>query len=296
MPTIPVDLRKILVPVDFSAPAEMALQSALAFAARFGGSVTLLHVIDTGRVVGELNEFGIGLTEIPRRAQERLALLASRSGDPALFGTVEVRNGRPSRKIAEVSRELGMNLIVISTHGYTGLDYVLLGGTAERVLREARCPVLVVRRGDPRPPAPTKILVPVDFSAASLEGLRFGLSLAHAFDAKVTVLHVVEPPGPMARLESDVHTYERKLRGGAKLHLDELHLEVGQPRDGFETAAATGAAYHEIVETARRDAFDLIVMASIGRSGLPDLLLGSVAERVVRHAPCSVLVVRAART
>jgi nucleotide-binding universal stress UspA family protein len=295
MQTIPFDLRKILVPVDFSAPAEMALQYALSFAMRFGGNVTLLHVIDTGRVVGELNEFGIGLTEIPRRAQERLALLASRFGDSAHFGTVEVRSGRPARKIAEVARELGTNLIVISTHGYTGLDYILLGGTAERVLREARCPVLVVRRGDSRPPIPKKILVPVDFSAPSLEGLRFALSFARAFDAKVTVLHAVEPPGPMTRLETDVHSYERKLRGGAKLHLDELHLEVGQPRDAFETAAATGAAYHEIVETAQRDAFDLIVMASTGRSGLPDLLLGSVAERVVRHATCPVLVVRATR-
>jgi nucleotide-binding universal stress UspA family protein len=80
--------------------------------------------------------------------------------------------------------------MVISTHGYTGLDYVLLGGTAERVIRHAPCPVLVVRRQDGRPPEPKKILVPVDFSPASLDGLRYALRLARPFGARLTALHV----------------------------------------------------------------------------------------------------------
>jgi nucleotide-binding universal stress UspA family protein len=289
------ELQKILVPVDFSGPSELALKYATAFAARFGGKIALLHVIEFGRLVGELSELDTGLTAIPRRVEERLAMLASRSGEPALFDKVAVRTGRPFHEIGAAASELGCDLIVISTHGYTGLDYVLLGGTAERVIRHAQCPVLVVRKEDWRAPEPQKILVPVDFSPASLDGLRYALGLARPFGANVTALHVVELLGPMARLEVDVHAHERKLREAAKFRLEELHLEVDEPASAFETVFREGTSYHEIVGMAQRGGFDLIIMASLGRSGLADVFLGSTAERVVRHAPCPVLVVRARR-
>jgi len=286
------ELQRILVPVDFSGPSELALRYATAFAAHFGGKIALVHVIESGRLVGELSESDTGMTEIPRRVEEQLCILASRSGEPALF---EVRTGRPSQKIGQAASELGGDLIVISTHGYTGLDYVLLGGTAERVIRHAPCPVLVVRRQDGHAPEPKKILVPVDFSPASLGGLRYALGLARPFGARLTALHVIEPLGPMARLEVDVDAHERKLREGVKLRLEELHLEVDEPAGAFDTLFREGTSYHEIVGMAQRGDFDLIIMASLGRSGLVDMLLGSTAERVVRHAPCPVLVVREPR-
>ncbi|HET9522903.1 MAG TPA: universal stress protein, partial [Terrimicrobiaceae bacterium] len=155
------ELQRILVPVDFSGPSELALRYATAFAAHFDGKIALVHVIESGRLVGELSESDTGMTEIPRRVEEQLCTLASRSGEPALFDKVEVRTGRPSQQIGQAAREFGGDLIVISTHGYTGLDYVLLGGTAERVICHAPCAVLVVRRQDGRTPEPKKILVPV---------------------------------------------------------------------------------------------------------------------------------------
>jgi nucleotide-binding universal stress UspA family protein len=289
------ELKRILVPVDFSGPSELALRYATAFAAHFGGKIALVHVIESGRLVGELSESDTGMTEIPRRVEEQLCSLASRSGEAALFDKVEVRAGRPSKSIGQAASEFGGDLIVISTHGYTGLDYVLLGGTAERVIRHAPCPVLVVRRQDRSAPEPKKILVPVDFSPASLDGLRYALGLARPFGARLTALHVVEPLGPMARLEVDMDAHERKLRNGVKLRLEKLHLEVDGPAGAFDTLFREGTSYHEIVAMAQRGDFDLISMASLGRSGLVDMLLGSTAERVVRHAPCPVLVVREPR-
>ena len=290
-----LNLQRILVPVDFSGSSELALRYATAFAARFGGKIALVHVIESGRLVGELSESDTGMTEIPRRVEEQLCMLASRSGGPALFDKVEVRTGRPSHKIGQAASGLGSGLIVISTHGYTGLDYLLLGGTAERVIRDAPCPVLVVRRQDGHAPEPKKILVPVDFSPASLDGLRYALGLALPFGARLTALHVIEPLGPMARFEVDVDAHERKLREGVRLRLEELHLEVDEPAGAFDTLFREGTSYHEIVGMAQRGDFDLIIMASLGRSGLVDMLLGSTAERVVRHAPCPVLVVREPR-
>ncbi|HEY5743456.1 MAG TPA: universal stress protein [Terrimicrobiaceae bacterium] len=127
---------------------------------------------------------------------------------------------------------------------------------------------------------------------ASLDGFRYALGLARPFGARLTVLHVVEPLGPMARL---VDAHERKLRKGVKLRLEKLHLEVDQRAGVFDTLFREGTSYYEIVAMAQRGDFDLIIMASLGRSGLVDMLLGSTAERVVRHAPCPVLVVRAPR-
>ena len=289
------ELRKILVPVDLSGPSEWALRYATALAPSFGGKIALLHVLESGRLVGEVSEFDTGMTAIPRRAEERLCMLASRSGEPALFGKMEVRTGQPFHEIDAAASELGSDLIVISTHGYTGLDYVLLGGTAERVIRHAPCPVLVVRQKGAHAPELKEILVPVDFSPASLDGLRYALELARPFGAKLTVFHVIEPLGPMARFEVDVHAHERKLCESAKFRLEALHVEVDEPAGAFETVFRGGTSYHEIVEMAQVGGFDLIIMASLGRSGLADMLLGSTAERVVRHAPCPVLVVRRPR-
>ena len=294
-------LRQILVPVDFSGPSEVALQCATAFAARLGGKIALVHVIESRRVVGELSESDTGMTEISRRVEEELCNLASRcslarrSGEPTLFDKVVVRTGRPSQQIGQAASELAGDLIVISTHGYTGLAYVLLGGTAERVIRHAPCSVLVVRRKDGRASEPKNILVPVDFSPASLIGLRYALGLARPFGARLTALHVIESLGPMVRLEVDVDAHKRKLREGVKLRLEELHLEVDEPAGAFDTLFREGTSYHEIVAIAQRGDFDLIIMASLGRTGLVDMLLGSTAERVVRHAPCPVLVVRERR-
>ena len=172
---------------------------------------------------------------------------------------------------------------------------MLLGGTAERVIRHAPCSVLVVRRKDGRASEPKNILVPVDFSPASLIGLRYALGLARPFGARLTALHVIESLGPMVRLEVDVDAHKRKLREGVKLRLEELHLEVDEPAGAFDTLFREGTSYHEIVAIAQRGDFDLIIMASLGRTGLVDMLLGSTAERVVRHAPCPVLVVRERR-
>ena len=148
----PLHLRSILVPVDFSTSSEQALRQAKAFAAKFGGKITLVHVIESGRYVGEFTELETGMTEIPRRVEERLRMLVSDSGEPALFDNVEVRAGRPFHEISRAASELDSDLIVMASLGRSGAADVLLGSTAERVVRHAPCPVLVVREL-PRPPS-----------------------------------------------------------------------------------------------------------------------------------------------
>jgi universal stress protein A len=141
-----LQLKHILVPVDFSEPSEKALKYAARFAEQFGSKVTVLHVIqpmvypaDFGyppTVVDTLDDAVRGQIE------ERLAALARMAGPDARR---LVRVGQPYFEIAAAADELKVDLIIINTHGRTGLKHVFLGSTAERVVRHAPCPVLTIR-------------------------------------------------------------------------------------------------------------------------------------------------------
>ncbi len=142
----PVSLKRILVPVDFSECSRKGLQYALAFARQFQAEVSLLHVVPD--VIAE-PRFSVpapdlqhALLEEGRREldEEIQAHAPQASGLKPL-----VRKGVPFQEIVQAAEELGADLIVVGTHGRTGLKHVLLGSTAERVVRHASCPVLVVR-------------------------------------------------------------------------------------------------------------------------------------------------------
>jgi nucleotide-binding universal stress UspA family protein len=141
-------VQKILVPIDFSACSIKALQYAVPFARQFGAALTLLHVMPVNYFVG--SEFGPVDFPLPeaelREASEReLVALAAREIGAAVPVQTRVGRGQPMHEIVRVARELEMDLILLSTHGHTGLRHVLLGSVAENVVRYAPCPVLVVR-------------------------------------------------------------------------------------------------------------------------------------------------------
>jgi universal stress protein A len=142
-----------------------------------------------------------------------------------------------------------------------------------------------------------KLLVPVDFSAHSTEATRTASDLARRFDASITLVHVYDPliyafPDGMATAP-DVNL--ERLFAALKTQLDatrQLALESGASR--VDTRLLQGTVAGEIVELARRGEFDLIVMGTHGRTGMAHVIIGSIAERVLRLAPCPVLTVKRA--
>ena len=145
--TSPIALKSILVPVDFSECSEKALLYARGFAKQFGARIVLVHVVELSYSYADMAIFDYASLEkdLRRGAEIRLQSLAKGVEKDGTKVTVEIRLGRPAREVAEIAKELGTDLIVISTHGYTGLKHALLGSNAETIVRHAPCPVLVVR-------------------------------------------------------------------------------------------------------------------------------------------------------
>jgi universal stress protein A len=144
------------------------------------------------------------------------------------------------------------------------------------------------------------ILVPIDFSSFSEQALQWALGIATARQAKIILVHAVHPLAHLAFPESvcitDFPTIERELKREAKKQLDHVAAQtIPSPPVPVTTQVVMGNPVWEICQAATREQVDLVVMGSRGRTGLSYILLGSVAERVMRHAPCPVLVVRSAQ-
>lgn len=146
-PASPPSIRSILVPVDFSRPSEKALDYAASLAGPFGAKLILLNVVEPFPTPDfAYSPMALDDNVIVAQAKEHLKKVLARSGlDSAAVGKVLVRHGLPYVEITSAAKALKSDLIVISTHGYTGLAHVFMGSTAERVVRHAPCPVLVVR-------------------------------------------------------------------------------------------------------------------------------------------------------
>ncbi len=139
-------LKNILVPMDFSKISKKALDYAVPLAKQFGAKISVLHVM-------EPPPYSIDLTYLPmgegfpiESMKKELEALATKTIEPDLLKDVIVQVGTAFEIITNVARDLEADLIVITTHGHTGLKHVFMGSTAERVVRHAPCPVLVVRR------------------------------------------------------------------------------------------------------------------------------------------------------
>jgi nucleotide-binding universal stress UspA family protein len=146
LPTL--KLKTIVVPIDFSQPSNNALRYAIRLADQFGAVLRLVHVVEPAPFLNDLPNVALTRTdgEIAKAAKVKLQALAQDQIDELIPLYPEVRIGKPYQEIVAAAKVGDADLIVIATHGYTGLKHAFLGSTAERVVRHAHCPVLVVRQ------------------------------------------------------------------------------------------------------------------------------------------------------
>ena len=143
-------IKRLLVPVDFSEPSNKALECAARFAQQFGADITVVHVMDPIQYPRDWDYLPLvgangQKSAVEKELRQRLQELAQQTLNPLLPATTFVRAGTPWNEIAILAKEKKADLIVIGTHGRTGLKHALMGSTAERVVRHAPCAVLVAR-------------------------------------------------------------------------------------------------------------------------------------------------------
>lgn len=142
-------IRKILVPIDFSEHAQKALRYALAFATQFDAEVTLVHIVEQMVYPGDWMYPPLAVTDFAAEKREQmLERLRSLDAGSGVKTHHVVRLGRAWQEVTEIAREQQTDMIILATHGYTGLKHVLLGSVAEKIVRHAPCPVLSVRPAD----------------------------------------------------------------------------------------------------------------------------------------------------
>ena len=296
-------IREVLATTDFSEESQSGVRYAVAFAQKLGATVALLHVIELpSRLAGmEAVPLACDDSEWAALAGAQLKKLAERESKKDFRLTTRLRAGKAFHEICAAAAESSADLIVIATHGYTGAQRVLLGSTAECVVRHAPCPVLTVRQpnatGRVRQTPQLKlrkILVPIDFSNLSKAALPWATFLAKQFRAEIVLLHAVEkfPIDDLLGRELLNHTMVPLMKQ-SEADLERIATGLSQST-GVNVAAAVreGRPYEEICAAAKALAADLIVLTTHGYTGLKHIWLGSTAERVVRHALCPVLVVR----
>lgn len=297
-PSRPV--RTILAGTDFSPASAAAVAWAGALARAHGGT---LHVVHALRVYGPPTDFLVSppdyTEELQAHAIARLEETVDGERNLGTGAATAFRMGEPHHALLEAAAELGADLLVVGTRGTTGLEHLLLGSTAERVLERANCPVLTVHP-DQTPPAggPHHLLMPTDFSHDAERALAAALALLPpgAEALRLTLLHAYYLPIEYTAYGT-IPTSPRYLddvAGAAETRLTALANALDRPGLAIDTLTREGYPPEVILTEAARLGVDLIAMGTRGRTGLEHLLLGSTAERVVQRATCPVLTVRGA--
>jgi nucleotide-binding universal stress UspA family protein len=214
---------------------------------------------------------------------------------------IHAEHAAPGEVLLTYAEANGIDLIVLESHCRTGVRRLLLGSVAEEMIRRASCPVLVVRRHE-EPAGPDEIsadqnrlMVPFDFSANALQALRYAYELAVLYDASLDVVHVIDPATHTESYVSEVAEHGKTM----DLLVKETRTSLESSPSEFDSRSVR-VSYHalvgfppgEIVGFAHQNGTAMIVVSSHGRTGKKSILLGSVAEHVVRHVSCPVFIAR----
>ena len=299
-------MNKIVVGVDFSSESKLAAHQAIAIARRTGAEVVLAHVAVTvelppvgpgpaAKVLAAMDSYRTLIAREIERDRDRLASLRGELGGQGPIVSHVLAEGFPEEALGSAAAELGAELIVVGTHGRTGLRWFLLGSVAQKVIRGAEVDVLVARRECP-PGGFRRVLVGFDFSPSSKRALGRAIEVA-APGARVDVIHFFEFP-PAIGWGATIAAIDPELVEETALELtrqaEKILAEGRAAGVDLHFSAVHRGAIPGLVHLAERDPYDLVVLGSHGRRGVRRALLGSVAEAVARRAPCSVLVARGA--
>ena len=288
-------VKNILCPVDRSPSSLQAFDRAVAIARWRGARLHLLEVVES-QPADRIDPNQAGMLNDTRADLERdlrQMLVSRRASDVKV--EILMRTGNVVQEILGQARATRADLIVIGSHGRGGVQRLVLGSVAEKVLRQATCPVLTVRRGVSRPRrhrSPFKtILCPTDLSEAGKTAVAYAKRLAREAGARLILMTAVEWPYGVEMTSAPLAAVQDRLEADTRKALELLLPRPGTDRPVAKAVVVRGKASAAIVTLARARSADLIVMGVSGRGALDVVLLGSTSHYVIRHGEWPVLTV-----
>lgn len=296
-------IKRILFPTDFSRCSDQALVHALSLAERYDASLAIVHVLlpleyDPYELGHHLPDLDKVQEEIDRLSASQInAAIDRKSYRDITINQSTTRGISPAPSILEYAAREEIDLIVMGTHGRRGINHFMLGSVAEETVRLAPCPVVTVRekRNQSAMTQFNQILVPIDFSEFSRDAISHAKYLAADFGSTVRLLHIVEEvihPSFYVTGQTSLTTWFPEIEATSLKEMKKLADDAPGPQVPLEFHIKEGRAAVDIIGFAKKNLIDLIVMASHGLTGIEHLLLGSVAEKVVRMAPCPLFTIK----
>jgi nucleotide-binding universal stress UspA family protein len=289
-------IAKILCPLDFSEYSAKAYDYAQSLAQHYGARLLLEHVVQPLTSAYPYFAFPDSINEVSwdldSYAEKKLAEFAAQHQVNGLHTERVVHSGTVADCVLEFAEKESVDLIVMGTHGRHGFDRLTMGSVTEKILRKARCPVLVVRNpshdfvrpGDAAEPVRLqRILYCTDFSDHSSRALAYALSLAMEYNAELSMLHVLEDLPESENLEGRVAEFTRRL--------EEPVPEDARNWCKIRSVVRIGKPYQQILQLALEAEADLVIMGVRGRNAVDLALFGSTAHRVIQLGTCPVLAV-----
>lgn len=296
-----IKIKKVLCPVDFSKCSRVALENAIELAKKAKGELHLFHAIlmyedDSYKPDDRLPDNIVSYELIQEISNQKLQNIASDHHiDGFKIVTASSRAFSAAEEILNYAEDNQIDLIIMGTHGRTAISHLLLGSVAERVIRLARCPVMTFRKDAKKLVVYKKILVPIDFSDHSKLALRYALALADFYNSEITIFHSFEQqlhPSFYVSGKTSLFEIDSELRQRASDAMIKFRSDFKKSDIVTNYVLAEGPAYHKIVEYAKKENFDLLVIATHGLRGLEHFVIGSTTEKVIRHSEIPVLTVK----
>jgi nucleotide-binding universal stress UspA family protein len=292
-------VNRIVCATDFSAASEAAWHEARLLGKLFDAEIVLVHAMEPPPIVP-------GEPYIPADIYEEVVVAMRReaeAGFDRLLGSIagsglKVRirqeDGPPAQRILHTVDEESADLLIVGTHGRAGFQRLLLGSVADRLVRQAACPVLTAPPGLPGGPRREirRICYATDFSPIARAAWSCVAMIANAARAEIDLVHVTMEPVPDRHMSPEtIGRMATLLHEQGRADVDRFLAQSTVPRDRVHVHLPQGVADEQIVRRARVHAADLIVMGTHGWSGVVRWMLGSVAQHVIQTAPCPVLTV-----
>jgi nucleotide-binding universal stress UspA family protein len=291
-----MELKSILCPIDFSDFSGAAYQHALSLAEYYKARIVALHVVELWKYpfadyAAQEADYAKFSTMMNQGGEIQLHRFTEQYSSGRLQPELVVDQGNAPRCILAFAQKENIEGIVMGTHGRSGFDRLVLGSSADRVIRKAPCPVLVVSNAaqktlDVEPDKPhrlRRILYCTDFSHNSEQGRGYAISLAAEYKAELTLFHVTENPPDVSKAEAIVAARTQEL--------DKLVSETERENLNVRSAVRFGKPYEEIVRYANEAQANLIIMTARGGDAVDRAVFGSTTYRAIQLGPCPVLAI-----